>query len=117
MYLAVLGLSCSLRTLSCSMWDQFPDEESNSGLLHWEHRVSATAPLGLYTTEIDTCAYVDIFKGHHFLCPYLLNLAFPFLMRKRFLDIVSLSVLMFLVLCLSGALLCVLCVLSHYSSH
>ena len=38
-YLAVLGPNCGL-------WDQFPDQGSNMGPLHWEHRVLDTGPTG-----------------------------------------------------------------------
>ena len=34
--------SCDMQTLSCSMWDVVPDQESNLGPLHWELRVLVT---------------------------------------------------------------------------
>ena len=45
-YLAALGLSCSMWTFSCGVWEVFPDQGSNPGALHWEHRVLATGPSG-----------------------------------------------------------------------
>ena len=45
-YLAVLGLSCSLQTVSYSMWDLVPEQGSDPGPLHWEHGVLTTGPPG-----------------------------------------------------------------------
>ena len=44
-YLVVLGLSCSMQTLVVACGIQFPDQGSNLGSLHWEHRVLVTGPL------------------------------------------------------------------------
>ena len=38
--------SCSMRTLSCSMWDLIPCWGIELGPLHWEHGVLATGPPG-----------------------------------------------------------------------
>ena len=48
-YLAALGLLCGMgmRDLSCSVQDQFPDQELNLASLHWEQGVLATGPLDL----------------------------------------------------------------------
>ena len=60
-YLAVPGLSCSMRDLHFGMWDllvvarkllvavcgiKLPDQESNLGPLQWEQEVLATGPPG-----------------------------------------------------------------------
>jgi len=42
---AVRGVSA----VACGLW--IPDQESNSGLLHWEHGVVATGPPGKSTSE------------------------------------------------------------------
>ena len=39
-YLALLGLSCSIRTLDCGMWDLVPWPEIKLGSLHWKHSLS-----------------------------------------------------------------------------
>ena len=44
-YLAVLGLSCS-------MWICFPDQRSNPGRLHYEHKILATGPPGKYEESL-----------------------------------------------------------------
>lgn len=44
-YLAVLGLSCSI-------WIYFPDQRSNPGRLHYEHKILATGPPGTYEESL-----------------------------------------------------------------
>ena len=44
--LAALGLSCSMRTLSCGKWIQFLDQGSNPGPLHWVQGALASGPQG-----------------------------------------------------------------------
>lgn len=39
-YLAALSLSCSMRTLSCGLWDR------TQGPVHWEHEILVTGPPG-----------------------------------------------------------------------
>ena len=34
------------------MFDLVPDQKSNPGLLHWEHRILATGPSGTYVSVI-----------------------------------------------------------------
>ena len=34
----------AVSSFSCSMWDQFPNQGSNLGALHWECRALATGP-------------------------------------------------------------------------
>ena len=38
--------SCSVQILSCSMWDQVPDQGLNSGPLYWKQEVCTTGPVG-----------------------------------------------------------------------
>ena len=57
-YLAVLGPNCGL-------WDQFPDQGSNLGPLHWEHRV-------LVTGSTVKSPFAFFFFLNQFLCCCLL---------------------------------------------
>ena len=45
-YLAALGLSCGIWTVSCGMWDLIPWPHIEPWPLHWESGVSATGPPG-----------------------------------------------------------------------
>ena len=45
-YLAAPGLSCSMWTLSCGMWDLVPCPGIKPGPLHWECGLLATGPPG-----------------------------------------------------------------------
>lgn len=45
-YLAAPGLSHSLQTLNCGLWDLVPDQGSNPGSLRWERGVMATESPG-----------------------------------------------------------------------
>ena len=46
-FIACTGSSifcCDMRTFSCNTWDLVPDQGSNLGPLHWDHRVLASGP-------------------------------------------------------------------------
>ena len=67
-YLAVPSCGCGMRTLSCSMWNWFPDQGSNPGPLHWEHRVLATGPPGKspgHTFKL-TSLFSEMYGTHEF---------------------------------------------------
>ena len=49
------SFSCVMRTVSCSMWDQFLDQGWNPGPLHWENGVLATGPPGKSQKFISKC--------------------------------------------------------------
>ena len=58
-YLTVLGLSCSMQTLSCSMWDLVPWSGIRLGPLLWERRVLAIGPPGKSLTFL-SCVWAHI---------------------------------------------------------
>ena len=60
-YLAVLGLSCSMQTLSCSKWDLVPCSGIRLGPLLWEHRVLAIWPPGKSLT-FSSCVWAHILR-------------------------------------------------------
>ena len=73
-YLAVPGLSCGMRDLSCG----FPDQGWNPGSLPWEHEVLATGPPGKcplhHLFKVSTCEWqqvrVAVFLwAAYFTCP------------------------------------------------
>ena len=83
-----VDLSCSLRDLShvaCKLWFVaceilFPDQESNWGPLHWEHRVLSTGPPGKSRNKLLTIFpllfHIPLLTPNSTsVCPYLLFLA------------------------------------------
>lgn len=43
----VRSFSRGVQTLSCGLWNQFPDQGSDPGPLHWACRILATGPSGM----------------------------------------------------------------------
>ena len=82
-YLAVLGLSCSMRDLHCRVWDlqlwracgiQFPVQGSNPGPLRWERRVLTAGPPGKSLLFCFLMLQKDLKVALYRSCFYVTNL-------------------------------------------